>query len=202
MTIIINYTEGLCTRPCTCFHWPLHQLARGELRANLMEVLNHLPVPKRPTAKELNDFCPVALTSMVMKSMERLVLRRLLNQVQLSMDSDQFAYKARRCVDDASALMVGLHLVSEYLETPGSYARVRFVDFNSAFNTMRPSILISKLGALRVARPLCQWILSYFWNRPQQVRVKQSLSTIRYTNIGALQGCVLSPMLFTIYTNK
>ena len=38
-------------------------------------------------------------------------------------------------------------------------------------------------------------------DRPQKVRVGAALSDVLMTNTGASQGCVLSPVLFTIYTS-
>jgi hypothetical protein len=91
--------------------------------------------------------------------MERLVLRHLLQQVDNQLDAYQFAYKRKRGVDDASTLLI--HTISEHLEKPGNYARVMFLDFSSAFNTMRPSILISKLESLNVSYNLQKWIITY-----------------------------------------
>lgn len=53
-----------------------------------------------------------------------------------------------------------------------------------------------------VAPSFCQWILSYLRNRTQRVRIGSNLSTCIYTSIGAPQGCVLSPVLFTLYTDQ
>ena len=50
-----------------------------------------IPVPKKPKATAMNDFRPVALTSVVMKVFERLVLRYLKSVTNSSMNSLQFA---------------------------------------------------------------------------------------------------------------
>ena len=87
---------------------------------------------------------------------------------------------------------------------PGSYTQIIFADFSSAFNMMKPSILVSKLTEMGVdtSSLLCKWILSYLRGRPQRVRVGEgSVSDTITTYIGAPQGCVLSPVLFTLYTN-
>ena len=49
------------------------------------------PVPKRPGAKEMNDFRPDALTSIIAKCMERIVCNQLIASVAYRMDPLQFA---------------------------------------------------------------------------------------------------------------
>ena len=95
-----------------------------------------------------------------------------------------------------------MHKLSEHLDKPGTYARVLFIDFSSAFNTMRPSNLYSKLQDMEVDIPTCNWIWDYLHGRSQQVKVNTTLSSPIITQIGAPQGCVLSPVLFTIFTNN
>ncbi|KAK7093340.1 hypothetical protein V1264_007114 [Littorina saxatilis] len=146
-----------------------------------------------------NDYRPVALTSVVMKCLERLVLQRLKVATDASLDPHQFAYRANRSVDDAVAL--GLHHIVEHLEKPGSYARVLFIDYSSAFNTIVPHKLFSKLTGMCVEESLCKWVLDFLLDRPQVVRVGSSTSSSITLNIGAPQGCVLSPLLFSLFTN-
>ncbi|WP_244166816.1 reverse transcriptase domain-containing protein, partial [Aeromonas lusitana] len=131
------------------------------------------------------------MTSVVMKSFERLVLNHLKTLTNSQLDPLQFAYRANRSVDDAVNL--GLHYILQHLDRPGTYARMLFVDFSSAFNTIVPQILCSKLSQLTVPDNLCSWIYSFLTNRSQQVRMGQVTSDIRSTNTGAPQGCVLSP---------
>ncbi|KAK3530146.1 hypothetical protein QTP86_015155 [Hemibagrus guttatus] len=53
-----------------------------------------IPIPKKPKITGLNDHRPVALTSVVMKSFERLVLAYLKNITGPLLDPLQFAYRA------------------------------------------------------------------------------------------------------------
>ena len=85
-------------------------------------------------------FRPVALTYVVMKVFERIVLSHLKYATNHLVDPLQFAYKAGRSVDDAVSILV--HNVLQYLDTPKKYACILFVDFSSAFNTIVPSYLI------------------------------------------------------------
>uniref|UniRef100_A0A8C5B5M9 General transcription factor IIH subunit 3 n=1 Tax=Gadus morhua TaxID=8049 RepID=A0A8C5B5M9_GADMO len=61
-----------------------------------------IPVPKKPRTTGLNDYRPVALTSVVMELFERLVLSHLKSFTNPLLDPLQFAYRANRCVDDAN----------------------------------------------------------------------------------------------------
>ncbi len=158
-----------------------------------------IPVPKKPKITGLNDYRPVALTSVVMKSFERLVLAYLKASTGPLLDPLQFAYRANRSVDDA--VNMGLHFILQHLDRPGTYVRILFVDFSSAFNTIIPDTLQNKLTQLSVPTSVCQWINSFLTDRQQLVRLGKFSSSTRTTSTGAPQGCVLSPLLFSLYTN-
>ncbi len=76
-----------------------------------------------------------------------------------------------------------------------------FVDFSSAFNTVIPSKLITKLGDLGISNSLCNWIMDFLTNRPQHVRSGRICSTTITLNTGASQSCVLSPFLYSLFTH-
>lgn len=60
-----------------------------------------VPVPKLKCPAELNDYRPVALTSHIMKTFERLLLRLLRLKVKDTLEPLQFAYRNHIGVDDA-----------------------------------------------------------------------------------------------------
>ncbi len=63
-----------------------------------------IPVPKQSAIRSLNDYRPVALTPLVMKCFERLVMGHLKNSIPPSLDHHQFAYMANRSTEDAVSL--------------------------------------------------------------------------------------------------
>uniref|UniRef100_A0A3B4FQ53 Reverse transcriptase domain-containing protein n=1 Tax=Pundamilia nyererei TaxID=303518 RepID=A0A3B4FQ53_9CICH len=134
-----------------------------------------------------------------MKSFERLVLSHLKTLTAPLLDPLQFAYRANRSVDDA--INMALHFILQHLDSPGTYARILFVDFSSAFNTILPDHLRGKLSQMNVPDPICRWITDFLTDRKQHVRLGKNVSDSRTISTGSPQGCVLSPLLFSLYTN-
>ncbi|KAK3571582.1 hypothetical protein QTP86_014551, partial [Hemibagrus guttatus] len=116
-----------------------------------------------------------------------------------SFDSHQFAYKENRSTEDAVA--TALRAVLSHLEKQGSYVWILFVDYSSAFNTILPHILVGKLEDLGLPHSTCMWINSFVSNHSQRVRVGRHTSTALSLSTGSPQGCVLSPLLYTLYTH-
>ncbi|KAK3553859.1 hypothetical protein QTP70_012695 [Hemibagrus guttatus] len=110
-----------------------------------------------------------------------------------------FAYHPNRSTDDA--ISTTLHLSLTHLDNRDTYVRVLFIDFSSAFNTIIPQHLIKKLSLLGINTSLCNWILDFLTGRPQSFRIGNSISSTTTLNTGAPQGCMLSPLLFTLLTH-
>ncbi|KAK3562413.1 hypothetical protein QTP86_033563, partial [Hemibagrus guttatus] len=142
---------------------------------------------------------PVTLTAVVMKSFDHLVLSYLKDITDPLLDPLQFAYRSNRSVDDA--VNMALHFILQHLDSPGSYARILFVDFSSAFNTIIPALLRDKLFQLNVPDSMCSWITDFLTDRRQFVRLGTHVSDLQHISTGPPQGCVLSPLLFSLYTN-
>ena len=87
-----------------------------------------IPVPKRSPATSLNDYVPVALTSIVMKSLEKIVSKFILSFIPAGFDPYQFAYKSKRSVEDAVSL--ALKFIFPHLdEKKPNYVRLLFIDY-------------------------------------------------------------------------
>ncbi len=153
----------------------------------------------KPKITGLNDYRPVALTSVVMKSFERLVLAYLKASTGPLLDPQQFAYRANRSVNDA--VNMGLYFIMLHLDRPETYVRILFVDISAAFNTIIPDTLQNKLTQFSVPTFVCQWITSFLTDRQQVARLGKFSSSTRTISTGAPQGCVLSPLLFSLYMN-
>ncbi|KAK3529347.1 hypothetical protein QTP70_029128, partial [Hemibagrus guttatus] len=116
-----------------------------------------------------------------------------------SLDRLQFAYRPNHSMDDA--ITTTLHLSLTHMDNKDTYVRMLYIDFSSAFNTIIPQHLIKKLSLLGLNTSLCNWILNFLTGRPQLVRIGNSFSSTSTLSTGAPQGCVLSPLLFTLLTH-
>uniref|UniRef100_A0A3B5QGF3 Reverse transcriptase domain-containing protein n=1 Tax=Xiphophorus maculatus TaxID=8083 RepID=A0A3B5QGF3_XIPMA len=157
-----------------------------------------VPIRKNPNPTRLNDYRPVALTPIITKCLERLVLAHLRSCLSPTLDPHQFAYRQNRSTEDA--VSIALHSVLSYLDSKNTYARLLFLDFSSAFNTVIPSQLITKLTDLGISPLMCNWLLDFLTSRPQHVRLDNHFSYTIIINTGVPQGCVMSPFLYSLFT--
>ena len=158
-----------------------------------------VPVPKNTHPTQLNDYRPVALTSHIMKTLERLALDHLKPLTRPAQDPLQFGYQHGVGVEDAVLYLI--HRTYSHLEVQGCQVRITFFDFSSAFNTIRPTLLKEKLSRMEVPSFMIEWIMDYLRDRPQYVRLASCVSDTAVCNTGAPQGTVLAPYLFTLYTS-
>jgi hypothetical protein len=98
-----------------------------------------------------------------MECFERLVMAHINSIIPDTLDPLRFAYRPNRSTDDA--ISIALHTALSHLEKRNAYVRMLFIDYSSAFNTIVPSKLITKLRTLGLNTPLCNWILDFLNGR-------------------------------------
>lgn len=104
-----------------------------------------VPVPKSVYSKEHGHLLPVALTSQLMKTTERIILRCIRPQVSMTLDPLQFASCPRIRVDEAVTIT--------NLEYTGGL-KVLFFTFPVPFNTIQPALLKEKLRGRQLTNTL------------------------------------------------
>ncbi len=159
-----------------------------------------IPVPKNSKPSCLNDYRPVALKSIVMKVFERLLKNHICSSIPVTLDPLHSAYRPNRSTDDAISQILFSSLTHIYSKK-GNYVRLLFIDYSSAFNTIVPIKLAVKLTDLGLNFSLCDWIQDFLTGRPQVVKVGQFTSNSITLNVRAPQGCVLSLLLYSLYTH-
>jgi hypothetical protein len=153
-----------------------------------------VPMTKNAMVTCLNDYCPIiALTSVAMKCFEWLVMAHN-TIIPDILDPLQFTYRPNRSTEEIS-------ISFSNLEKRNTYVIILFINYSSAFNTIVPFKLITKLRTVGLNTSLCIWILDFLTGHPQMVRVGNNTSATVTFNTGAPQGCVLSPLLYSLFTH-
>lgn len=73
---------------------------------------------------------------------------KLKEEVKVHLDPYQFAYQVNRGTD--GAILTVVHHIVKHLEDLNAYARLFFLDLSSAFNTVQPLLMLSKLNSMSV----------------------------------------------------
>ncbi|KAI3363701.1 hypothetical protein L3Q82_001201 [Scortum barcoo] len=134
-----------------------------------------VPVPKKSADTCLNDYRPVALTPVIMKCFERIVLKHIKDIIPAGLDQYQFTYR-----ENSEDAICGLQFSLQHSD-PGQA------------DTEAP-----QPGTALITVPLDQ--RDFLINRPQVVRIGDNTSSTLVLSTGTPQGCVLSPALFTLFT--
>ncbi len=157
-------------------------------------------MPKNSKPSCLNDYRPVALTSTVMKVFERLLKKHICSSIPATLDPLQFAYRPNRSTDDA---------ISQVLHSSLTHIDSKMATMSDCYSLtiaqlsilIVPTKLAVKLSDLGLNTSLCDWIQDFLTGRPQVVKMGQFTSNSITLNVGAPQGCVLSPLLYSLYTH-
>jgi hypothetical protein len=81
-----------------------------------------------------------------MKCFERLIMAHINTIIPESLDPFEFAYHPNRSTNDE--IFITLYTALSLLDKRNTYVRMVFIDYSSAFNTIVPSKLITKLRTL------------------------------------------------------
>lgn len=114
-----------------------------------------VPVPKKPSITCLNDYQPVALTLVIMKCFEKILLKHIRDIIPVDLDSLQFAYRGNRSENAVSLI---LHAILTHFLHSNTYVGMLFVNLSSTFNVVRdkPALRHHNLG---LPVYLCCWII-------------------------------------------
>ena len=97
---------------------------------------------------------------------------------------------------------IPLHTALSHLDKRNTDVRILIIDNSSVVNTIVTTKLITKLRTLGLTTFPLQLDPELPDGRPQVVRGSNNTSATVILNTGAPQGCVLSPLLYSLFTPR
>ena len=143
------------------------------------------------------NYRPISLTSIVVKTLERMVHKHIMNflsELRLLCENQHGFRRFRSCL---TQLLQLVHHWFSVLDKQGAID-VAFLDFAKAFDKVSHNHLINKLKSYGISDPLIEWINNFLSGRKQRVVIDGHESNWLEVTSGVPQGSILGLLMFLV----
>ena len=147
------------------------------------------------------SYRPISLLSPVSKLAEKAVQEQLLNFLEETNQLNQNLHANRKDTNTTTAMIQISDTILKATDR-NLVTTLVTVDESAAFDCVSTELLILKLELYNLDSQAVKWIKSYLTDRSQFVQIGAKKSATTPVSRGVLQGSVLGPILYSVYTNE
>lgn len=195
--IVLKHLAPVIIRPLL---WLFNSIVSSGIIPQAWKVSRIVPIHKKGDKKLASNYRPVSNISSLSKVFERCVILKLKKiDTDTLFGSNQHAYRSGSSTSTACLTIqdfVAMNLDEKKIVLLYS------IDLTSAFDLLRPSLLVKNLLELNVSKRLINVIYNFLSKRTGFVDFNGQNSFINKIPLGCVQGSVLGPILFNIYVRN
>ena len=162
-----------------------------------MKESEFLVIPKKNGAVECSNHRTISIMSQIAKIILKVLDERLKRKVVETVDKVQFGFRKGMGCRNATFM---LRTVIERAVEKQRDIFMCFIDFEKAFDTVRHDLMVERLRELGVEEADLRVLSNLYWGQKATVRIGDDKSGWTEIQRGVRQGCVLSPDLFSLYS--
>ena len=155
-----------------------------------------IPLPKKNNAIKCSDFRTISLICHASKIMLRVLTRRIEAKTRLLLGRNQFGFRKGCGTRDAIGVM---RTLCERSMEHDNDVYICFVDFEKAFDRVNWVKMFEILKDLHVDWKDRRLLQDLYMRQEAVVRIADGESNPGIIGRGVRQGCLISPLLFSIY---
>ena len=168
----------------------------GEIPKEMLQSI-FIVLPKKQGATECEQHRTISLMSHMTKILLRIIMKRIRNKVFTEIADNQCRFIEGK--GTANAIYILRQIIERTLEV-NKDLHVCFIDYTKAFDRVRHEEIITILQQLNIDGKDLRIIKNIYWEQKAAVRVEEETSNFQNIKRGVRQGCVLSPDLFSLYS--
>ena len=157
-------------------------------------ILIPIPKDKRKSICDSSNYRAIAISSMISKLFEYIILEKIQNNVKLNIN--QFGYKSNMSTVTCSFI---LNQTIQYYKNNGSNVYCLFLDASKAFDRVCHKKLFKCLIDHDICPLIIRIIAKMYELSTMAVKWNKSISDFFQISNGVRQGAILSPFLFSLY---
>lgn len=170
-------------------------ISHGYICDGLMDtILIPIIKDKKGDLSSKNNYRPIAITSVISKILESVILNRY--QDCLATEHNQFGFKDSHSTD---LCIMSLKHVIDYYSHMSSPLYICYLDASKAFDRLNFWVLFQKLLDRNLPPIIVRLLAFWYTNQKFIVRWGSTTSSAFGVSNGVRQGGVLSPYLFNVY---
>ncbi len=156
-----------------------------------------IALPKKAGTTKCELHRTISLMSHMTKVILKILLQRIRGRTKGEISEEQFGFMPDKGTRNA---IFTLRMISERCIEMQKDVYICFIDYAKAFDKVQHEQLFNILQGLDINNKDIELLKNLYWEQQAAVRIGQEMSDWINIKRGVRQGCVLSPELFSLYT--
>ena len=158
-----------------------------------------VPLFKSKSRLECSNYRTIALISHASKILLIIILNRIINKMEEESTDEQAAYrKGKGCAD----MLLTIQIIIEKLTSTKQKASIIFIDYSKAFDTPSHIQLFNIMLQMGFPQHIVALLQGLYIDHTAVIRWNGNQTSPFTIGKGVRQGCIVSPRLFTLYTEQ